>query len=238
MEDTYIYGVRVLVKDPKKAASWLCEALFFSMEKDGEEPVVRSGDFRIVLTSKGESGNKEAAFGFTHIALETENMEAAIAYAKELGFVLELAENGGAKHSGKVYGTGMDYFNIRTDFGLTVEVSRKLHVKCAGKGKLIEGLDHIGLQTADLEESLRFYEKLGFEREFAPVVNHADGREIRCCMVSSGGTVVEIYEICGEKREKSGASIDAVLLCKYDAECPSCYISGPDGENVEFLLAE
>ena len=61
---------------------------------------MRSGDFRIVLTSKGESGDKEAAFGFTHIALETENMEAAIAYAKELGLVLELAENGGAQRKG------------------------------------------------------------------------------------------------------------------------------------------
>ena len=196
---------------------------------------MRSGDFRIVLTSKGESGDKEAAFGFTHIALETENMEAAIAYAKELGLVLELAENGGAKHSGKVYGTGMDYFNIRTNFGLTVEVSRKLHVECSGKGKLIEGLDHIGLQTADFEESLRFYEKLGFEREFAPVINHADGREIRCCMVSSGGTVVEIYEICGEKGEKNGASIDVVLLYNGSGELSVSGITGPSGERLEVI---
>ena len=66
---------------------------------------------------------------------------------RNLDLFLNWRRTAGRSTGGKVYGTGMDYFNIRTNFGLTVSVSRKLHVECSGKGKLIEGLDHIGLQT-------------------------------------------------------------------------------------------
>ena len=50
--------------------------------------------------------------GFRHIALETHDIEAAIAYCESRGLNLQLGENGGPRYSGKVYGTGMNYFNI------------------------------------------------------------------------------------------------------------------------------
>ena len=120
-----IYGMRIRVPNPEKAAGWLCENLFFKREEDEGENAVISGKFHLILKEEKHTKYKteleNGYLGFTHIALETGDIGEAIRYCLERGMILELGEKGGARYSGKVYGTGMTYFNIKTEFGIRLK---------------------------------------------------------------------------------------------------------------------
>lgn len=199
MSDRYIWGAQLLVEDVPGAKRWLCENLFFAEEDQKGIVCLRNGNFRIILREDREHladkyGPDDMCLGLRHIALETHDIEAAIAYCESRGLELQLGENGGPRYSGKVYGTGMNYFNIISGYGFTIEVSQKLHKQISPQKTLICGLEHIGLQVSDLSAAIQFYENLGFKPCFEPVVNHADGHTILCCMVAAGDTVIEIYK--------------------------------------------
>ena len=182
MEEQGIAVIELQVPDRKRAAEWFCRYLFFSAEEKEDCLLLRNGNVRLILRTRTGDGSLESA-----------DPDAMIQYCKEQGLRLQLSQSGGALYNGKVFGTGMEYFNILTDFGLVVEISQKLHVKKESNGPVIEGLEHIGLQVSDVMEAVRFYEKLGFCREFEPVKNHSENGPVVCCMVSAGATVIEIY---------------------------------------------
>lgn len=250
MDERYIYGIKLLVKDTERTADWLCDNLFFSREaeKGQKGTVIKNGNIRLILNSDGgeAAGNYDPdamCLGLRHVALETCDIRRAIEYCKSRGLNLQLNDQGGARHSGKVYGTGMDYFNILTDFGFTVEVSQKLHCERSLTGNIIEGLEHVGMQVANMNEAVDFYEKLGFKREFEPVINQDNGSTVICCMVSAGGTTMELYEFQNVEVKKSpeNAVMEALVLGKHresqdGAERKMSLITGIAGERIEMEL--
>ncbi len=240
MEQKCILNIHLRVKRMEETADWFCRNLFFTREESGR--LLKNGSARLILeTEEGFPaeihGPEEMCLGFRHIALETYDIQKAIQYCKEKGLRLQLSKTGGAMHSGKVYGTGMDYFNILTDFGLTVEVSQKLHVKRAWDGPVIFGLDHIGLQVEDVPEAMRFYEKLGFVREFEPVVNESDGHQIICCMEALGDAVIELYDFHDQKnlKRQKNPVISGLSMEKNGGSAAACvFFYGPSGERLAF----
>lgn len=241
MNQSYIYGIKVIVSDTEKAAKWLCENLFFESEKDGPEPVLSNHGFRLILKAGGSESAKDydpdaQGIGLRHVALETYDINLAIEYCKSRGMTLQLGDRGGARYSGKVYGTGMDYFNIITDFGFNIEVSQKLHCRIEPEKNIISGLEHVGLQTSDAYRTVEFYEKLGFRREFEPVINHVDGHTIICCMVSSGGTTLEIYEFddLPDIRKAEPQVLDSLIIAETGKQSETvCVLEGTAGEHIE-----
>ena len=130
MGDRYIWGVQLLVEDVPGAKRWLCENLFFVEEDHKGMICLRNGNFRLVLREDKEHladkyGPDDMCLGFRHIALETHDIEAAIAYCESRGLNLQLGENGGPRYSGKVYGTGMNYFNIIKNYHLVFMMNKK-----------------------------------------------------------------------------------------------------------------
>lgn len=250
MGEKYIYGIKLLVKDTERTADWFCDNLFFSRETQnaGSGTVVKNGNVRLILDSDGgkAAGLYEPdamCLGLRHVALETCDIRRAIKYCKSRGLNLQLNDQGGARHSGKVYGTGMDYFNILTDFGFTVEVSQKLHCERSLTGNLIEGLEHVGMQVADIYEAMDFYEKLGFKREFEPVTNRDNGSTVICCMMSAGGTTMELYEFQNieVKKTPENAVMEALVIGNRrepedGAERKMSLITGIAGERIEMEL--
>lgn len=75
----------------------------------------------------------------------------------------------------------------------------------------INGLQHIGVPTKNMEETISFYEKLGFEIAFE-TVNDGD----RVVFLKFGSLVIETYE-SKEATMKSGA-IDHIALDVKDIE--------------------
>lgn len=240
MSQGYLYGITVQVSDTDKAAQWLCDNLFFSVERGGEEPILANNGFRLILRGGGSDRAKEydpdaMGLGLRHIALETCDIQKAIEYCSEKGMNLQLGEDGKARHSGKVYGTGMDYFNIITELGFNIEVSQKLHEKAEKEGTIICGLEHIGLQTEDAYETIRFYESLGFRKKFEPVVNHADGHRVICCMMSFGGSTLEIYEfddLADVKKVQPDVLKSMALVTRGGVETEVQELCGTAGETV------
>lgn len=122
----------------------------------------------------------------------------------------------------------------------------------------ITGIQHIGLPTQKLEETLCFYEALGFERSFQTSLCLAE-RQQRVCFLKRANLVMEVYE----EKVTAGApgAIDHIALDVTDIdkvfdevqalgykslegevkELPFWEkgvrfftISGPNGEKVEF----
>ena len=75
----------------------------------------------------------------------------------------------------------------------------------------INGLQHIGVPTQNMEATIAFYEKLGFEIAFE-TVNDGD----RVVFLKSGSLVIETYE-SKDAAMKSGA-IDHIALDVKDIE--------------------
>ena len=125
----------------------------------------------------------------------------------------------------------MNYFNIISGYGFTIEVSQKLHKKIPPNRTPICGLEHVGLQVSDLSAAIQFYENLGFTACFDPVVNHVDGHTILCCMVAAGETVIEIYKFhdLPELSVQRHPVIERLILGGND------YLSGTALEKVKFM---
>lgn len=238
-----IYGVKIYVSDIKKTAEWLCQNLFFIRESQDREWILKSGNFRIILVEKCKDRenlkyNEAMYLGISHIALETENIEKAISYCKSKKLQLELGVNGEAMHNDKVYGTGMNYFNIVTEYGFTIEISQKIHVFGKKKQKnIINGLEHIGLQTNNIMQSLKFYEDLGFKRAFEPVCNEKDGHQIYCCIVTSGGTSIELYEFhdIPNLAPPAACILDTLIIENKGSQKKIQKIKGPMEEKLEIF---
>ena len=78
-------------------------------------------------------------------------------------------------------------------------------------GKLVTGLQHIGLPTNDMEATIAFYRSLGFE-----LVHRADNNGETVCFLRLAGVCIEAYEN-GRAVGKAGA-IDHIALDVGDIE--------------------
>lgn len=81
----------------------------------------------------------------------------------------------------------------------------------SGIGKHVTGLQHIGLPTNDMAQTLAFYEKLGFSVAYETVNNGE-----RVCFLKLANVCIESYEN-GQAVGKAGA-IDHIALDVDDVE--------------------
>lgn len=225
-----IGGAVILAPDPCRAIDFLRQT--FSLE-DAAENALRIGNFLLkVCPSDGPMDAcrpDDMLLGLRHIALETDDIREALSICRAKGLCLQTAEDDGPRFSGKVYGTGLCYFNILTDFGVTLEITEKHAGSRKGSGRWADGLGHIGIQTADLCKSQAFYERLGFHQDFLPVENPVEGGVVRCCMVSRDNVTLELYEF--KNGEKTGLQSKAALSALILPWLPES-IQGPDGERL------
>lgn len=191
-----IGAARIRTPHPEQAASFLrrhlwCEGV------EGRETAVRSGDFEIGFVpwdgALDPNGPDDMLCGLRHIALEADDINGALAQCRAQGLRLQTAPDGGPRLSRSVYGTGLRYFNILTDFCVTIEVTEKHSADAPKAARPVWGLGHVGIQVPELAQSLRFYEDLGFRRDFAPVTNETPDGPVDCCMVTRDGLTLELY---------------------------------------------
>lgn len=81
---------------------------------------------------------------------------------------------------------------------MTIEVAQRAAGPAYSAARVIDGLDHIGLPSADLAQRMEAPQAAGFTPAFAPVRNHTP-REgtILCCMLCRGDLTLEVYQFCG-----------------------------------------
>ncbi len=79
--------------------------------------------------------------------------------------------------------------------------------------KYITGLQHIGIPTNDLEETIAFYETLGFQIAFQTVNEPADER---VAFLKMGDVTIETYE--NKQAALSNGALDHIALNVTDIE--------------------
>lgn len=190
------YEIVILTPAPENAAAWLIDNLFFIPMGPN---TLQNGSCTLRLQKVTPLPAPvlekcQYAAGVAHLALRTADIKKALAHCKARGLDLVLADDH-EFYNPKVYGAGEYYFNIRSPFGVTVEISQHVQGADYGQTRLIEGLDHIGVPCADFEAQLACLLGQGFAREFVPVTNHNDTEgTIRCCMMRKEQLVLEIYQ--------------------------------------------
>lgn len=191
-----IGSAKVRTPHPEEAAAFLRQQLWFAPVENCEN-VVQSGNFWIEFVrwdGSLDAYRPDAMLcGLRHIALETSDVCKVLADCRVRGLELQTAPDGGPWLNRKVYGTGLHYFNILTDFGITIEVTEKHSGSAPKADRPIWGLGHVGIQVPTLPEALAFYESLGFQRDFAPVENDTPDGPVQCCMVTKNGLTLELY---------------------------------------------
>lgn len=190
------HEIVILTPEPETAAAWLTDNLFFA---PAGENTLHNGSCTVRL-QKGTPQPTPAlakgqyTAGIAHLALRAADIKKALTHCKEKRLDLMLTDDH-EFYNPKVYGEGEYYFNIRSPFGVTVEISQHVQGAEYGQTKIIEGLDHMGLPSADFDAQLASLKAQGFAEEFAPVTNHNDAEgTIRCCMMRKDALVLEVYQ--------------------------------------------
>ena len=230
-----VLSINLLLEDAQKAKTLFCEDLFF--EDMGENTLTNHNCTLRLQQQKGRLRQENAAnmtyVGLEHIALETADIEKALQYCKQKQLHLE-TNDGNAFYNPLVWGTGMYYFNILTDFGVKVEVSQRLDRKARAQEPLICGLEHLGVQVADIGTSVQYYQSLGFEQPY-PTVTIQNGSTVYCAMLESGDFTVELYEFadCANATARGTDPLGSLTLAGVSEQVAEKI--APNGEVFEFV---
>jgi lactoylglutathione lyase len=126
------------------------------------------------------------------------------------------------------------------------------------------GLQHLGIPVTNLETTVEFYTRLGFNRKHSAYVDEKDGR-VLVAFMEQGGVLIEFYQVTemerDEIRQRRDGHIDhiafdvadvekafrelkeanfemiqekPVFLNFWDKGCKYFAVRGPDGEKLEF----
>lgn len=98
----------------------------------------------------------------------------------------------------------------------------------------ITGLQHIGIPTNDIEETIRFYKKLGFETAFETVNEKADEK---VAFLKLGALVIETYE--NRQAALQNGAVDHIALNVSDIEAVYRVANGENwcilDDEIQFL---
>lgn len=241
-QETYsrVAWIQLVTDDPAALANWFCEELWFAKVESDDCRIIR-GNCRIQITKKytldKDYSSNTYFSGYEHLALETPDIQEALGYCKQRGMQLE-TDNGNAFFNPKVWGTGMYYFNILTDFGLKVEISQRLDRKAPEQDHVVIGLEHLGLETSDIVRSIQYYESLGFSKACNGVENiTADGTRVFCQMMTLADVILELYQFPHKTNycmnENNG--FKCLILAGEDRLGEAHLSVGPDGECAVLL---
>lgn len=231
--------IQLRVPQPLQAAEWFCRELGFAILERKEHLLrIEKGNCRFLITEgadKAISGNTGV---YEHVALEAADIEAALKYCRNRGMVLE-TDHGKPFYNPKVWGDGMDYFNILTDFGVKVEISRQTAKSPEPWNKCpVKDMEHLGVQVSDIRKSAAYYAELGFSTGWPLIENElADGGTVLCTMQKRDDVTLELYQFPG-KPSPAGIG-DSGIICLIFPEKGldgGGYLSaGPDGECAVIL---
>lgn len=238
-----VKNIHFEVADPESAVRWFCENLWFELNACcGTEYEISNGNCRLLITTRYRKKKKypyNTNFaGYEHIALETADIQKALEYCHTKGMKLET--NGGkAFYNPRIWGTGMNYFNIITEFGIKVEISQRLDRNApASSDRLIGGLEHLGIEVSDLQESVSYYLRNGARRGSDIVENFTENGPVRCTMLQLDDIMIELYQFI-EKTDYQNNDNNCIcgLVLQNKAVISPYQQTGPDGERVLFCSA-
>ena len=224
------------IYDGQALISWMCENFCFTEQPlpTADYRYITNGNCRIRVYEADNPcepffGDGGAYTGWEHIALETADIDKAFEYCNEKGFRLELCE-GKPFFNPKVWGTGMWFFNVFTDFGIKLELSQRLDKQPIEYKQPAFGLEHYGCPVYDMKTMKQFYLDLGFTDLMSERLGE-EGSYVYCSMMGLGDNIVELYETTGIPHEKyTGKAFDYLII--EGMEEKTGWIQSPNGEKI------
>ena len=219
--------------------SWMCENFCFTEQPVQEEDYrsITNGNCRIRVYQADKLcepfyGDGGAYTGWEHIALETADINLAFEHCKAKGFRLELCE-GRPFYNPGVWGTGMWFFNVFTDFGIKLELAQRLDTPPLEYTQLCFGLEHYGCPVYDMQEMKKFYMDLDFTDLMSERLGE-EGSYVYCSMMGLGDNIVELYETTGIPHTKyEGKAFDSILIEGLDEKAG--LVQSPNGEKIQLI---
>ncbi|GAB6099570.1 hypothetical protein JCM16358_14490 [Halanaerocella petrolearia] len=160
-----------------------------------------------------------------HIALDVVNIKQAYASVKDLGY-----EALGGKIDGisAFHENGAKFFTIRGPNDEKVEFCEILNSSESDTNsdmsiaENVTGLQHIGIPTIDLEETINYYKKLGFKVDSKVKIERPEGK-LDVAFLKQDDVVIESYHFNDEKlleqvRNRGNGHIDHYALDVVDIE--------------------
>ncbi|MBQ6533200.1 MAG: VOC family protein [Solobacterium sp.] len=230
-------GVRILSPEPAETAARLSEKLQLPCETAGDDYVVGAPGCEIRFTKGDIAAPQEAQEGYyvglQHLAFNSTDLPASVKLCLEHG--TELTNGEAISYNPKIWGTGMNYVNPVCPDGYGLEICQRLDLPAAPMRGMTCGMEHIGIPVRNLEESIAWYEKLGFKAG-SVVLNHrdSDNADIHCAMLEGDGVILETYEFQHMDHEPfANQSFHALRFAGEKDEV----LTGPNGEIIEVTAA-
>lgn len=226
-----IQHVGIPVKDMKKTAGWYTENLDFetmaTFNVEGIEiRFLRNGNMTLELYQfpAGDILDEIKARGnghIDHIALDAQDILCALQSCKAKGLELE-TQKGSYFEIPECWEKGTKYFHAIGPNGDRVEFAEHTGKKAA-RLKNVEGWAHLGIPVTNIQQSQKFYEKLGFN---AVMQCHLGGEKeeerIYITMMQLGDFTIELYQLLPkdlmEISARKDGHIDHVALDVDDVE--------------------
>ena len=230
-------GVRIIQNDPAKAADRLSQKLNLACRQDGADYVVDVPGCEIRFTKGGIGPAQEAQEGYyvglQHLAFNSTDLAASVRKCLEHG--TELTNGEAISYNPKIWGTGMNYVNPVCPDGYGLEICQRLDLPAAEMSGMTAGMEHIGIPVRNLEESIAWYEQLGFKAGTI-VLNHrdSDNADIHCAMLEGDGVILETYEF--EHMDHEPFVNQPFHALRFAGE-KDAILTGPNGETVEEIAA-
>ena len=190
-------GIQLRVQDPEAVSQWLSDTLGIARRSVGPGWKMGWQGCEIHICKSVEAAPFQEAgegyyTGLAHIALRSSDLRGAVQLCIQKGIVLAGGQE--ISHNPDIWGPGMDYVNPICPFGFGLEICQRLDLPSTPMTLLTDGLEHIGIPVPEIEQSVEFYQNLGFSKASSAEIHRADGKKIYCVMMQGWGVTLELFE--------------------------------------------
>lgn len=225
---------RLAVSDVDAAARLMAEAFGFASESGGAGSALRVRRANQVIELTGTGNGSRQAGAIHHLALVADDVPAMAAHHRGQGRLEGSMPAAGFVHAPQMWGNGVDYTFIDGPDGAIIEYCRGRDVFPVPRD-LAEGAhDHIGVMTADIAASIRFYRDLGFEVIAEVSVPDVAG-PTEVAFVDRGAYSIELFSPAGIRKDGMPAVTAPLwsgLILSGASDLRAGTLTGPGGERI------
>lgn len=216
---TGVQHLGIFVSDAGAARRWYSDLLGF--EEQAAPRITLGGErYRLVFLNRdglvleliqppASAGGPRRHGHIDHFALDVLDVESAIAALQHEGAELE-----GSTPDGWVpfplWAHGVRYVFLKGPGGEKIELNERLDLDPSRRDDNLGGWSHLGIPTADVERSRRFYADLGFEEALYQEVPLEEG-VAAISMMEINGFMLELYRLPGFEADTLAALPDGII---------------------------
>ena len=121
--------------------------------------------------------------------------------ALNAGAELDSSTPNGVVFMKEFWSNGAKYVMLKGPMGEKVELNQRLDLSPSRRADMFGGWSHLGIPVTNIEESLTFYRRFGFQTIMTAEIPE-QGDVVRAAMLEKDRFVIELYQLVGAEREE------------------------------------